>query len=75
MNNECWFSQDQCRKQTAQADVILKKQITPAKQSNQFRNWRSPAYSIIRFANVISGRLRNDVNFVAGSREFFGQDF
>ena len=75
MNDQSWFSQDQCRKQTAKADVVLKKQITPMKQTKEFRNRWSPSQSIIRTGDRIAGGLGNDVNFIAGVRELFGENF
>src|SRR5881396_2902245 len=38
VNNEGSFPQEQSRNQTAEADIVLKKQITPAEQANEFRN-------------------------------------
>ena len=74
MNNEDSFPQEQRRDQTAEANVVLKKQIAPTEESNNFENRWSPGHSIIPTGHRIARRLGNHMDFIAGSREFFGQN-
>src|SRR4029077_3638948 len=48
MDNECLFSQQQCRNQTSQTDVVLKEQIAPTNKSDQFDERWTPRELVIR---------------------------
>ena len=74
MNNDGRFPQEQSRNQTAEADVVLEKEIAPTKKTNQLREGRAPTDSIIQAADLVPRGLSNDVNVVAGSGKLFGEN-
>ena len=47
MNNDYAFSQQQCRDQAAQADIVLKQKIAPTEKLHQFRKRWLPGDSIV----------------------------
>lgn len=75
MDNQRRLSQKQGWNETAQTDVVLKKQIAPAEQAEQSRRRWPARDAIVWIRRRGSRRLSDEMNLVARGREFFREEF